>query len=155
MTSGLHRMSAEDAESFAQPAKMEPWEKEHQEEDQQPKWKKPKTVIGARPSPLAPQEVAEVVAATVRQMQSSGSTGSAHAPSTALTRWTPTILGGPAEVIEIRSGILQKCIDSTSRAATSAKQAQRMCASASRAFGDEAAALDQCTETLQSILHSE
>ena len=54
--------------------------------------------------------------------------------------------------IKIRPVQLQQAVDAVNRASTAAKQAQRLCATAARAFGDEAIALDECKNTLEAAL---
>ena len=54
--------------------------------------------------------------------------------------------------ISVRRSELALVYDSICRAATAARQAQRISASAARAFGDEAAALDEARTTLDELL---
>ena len=78
--------------------------------------------------------IANVVKETVQQLGSSarGSSGSG--------------------VVTVRRAELQMAVDSMARAATAAKQAQRISTTAARAFGDEAAAFEECRVKLELLL---
>ena len=66
-------------------------------------------------------------------------------------RSTPSSSSGSG-IVRIRETELQVCLDTVKRAATAAKHAQKLSASAAQAFANEAMALDSCTEVLEATL---
>ena len=93
--------------------------------------------------------VHDVVAETLRQVQAAP-----HQPLQLQTIDTLHSLGSSMASVTIRHGQMQQAVDAVGRASTAAKQAQRLCSSAARAFGDESLALDECKNLLESILNS-
>ena len=50
----------------------------------------------------------------------------------------------------VRIGVLKSCVDSLSRAASSAEHARRLCTSAAQVFADECIVLKECRDNLAS-----
>ena len=54
--------------------------------------------------------------------------------------------------VRVKRAMLQQALDASKRAATAARQAQRLCSSAEQAFHNEGMNLDDCTAVLQRVL---
>lgn len=147
MRSGCHQLDDEVAHRFAEQAEVESYS---DDEDAPPGEGEPPQKRARRAT--QPVDVAAVVQETLRQVssQSMRPAPPAFAPPLHLASRPSSSSGSTT----IRIGQLQQAIDAVTRAGSAAKQAQRISAAAARAFGDEAAALDEAKEALESILQS-
>ena len=57
-------------------------------------------------------------------------------------------------MVTVKRVMLQQALDASKRAATAARQAQRLCSSAEQAFHNEGLNLGDCTAVLQRVLES-
>ena len=120
--------------------------------------------------PPAPQHIAglrqaitDTLASAMRELRggsggSSGSGGANAGGASASGAFGAAALAlpwpafGPGDNVTVRRSELTLVFDSISRAATAARQAQRISANAARTFGDEASALDEARSALQDLL---
>lgn len=152
MRSGSHSYSEDDAQNLSDSAEVNTYEGDDAEFDQQPepnRERSPRRGKGEHGFGKAAWKghlVQQTVQETLQALASSSSDLSLIRPSSTRASATGSM---PIRVVQ-----LQEAIDAVSRAATAAKQAQRISASAARAFADEAAALDSCKTTLEAVLSS-
>ena len=57
-------------------------------------------------------------------------------------------------MVTVKRDMLQQALDASKRAATAARQAQRLCSSAEQAFHNEGMKLEDCTTVLQRVIDS-
>ena len=101
--------------------------------------------------------VTETIHTAMRDMQDSrgsGGSGTSHGlASSDPGPFAMSTVGPPCgDNINVRRSEVVLIYDSICRAATAARQAQRISASAARAFGDEAVALDEARGALHDLL---
>ena len=148
MRSGSHSYSEDDAQNLSDSAEVNTYEGD----DQQPEPNRERSPHrgkgehGFGKAAWKGHLVQQTVQETLQALASSSSDLSLIRPSSTRASATGS---KPIRVVQ-----LQEAIDAVSRAATAAKQAQRISASAARAFADEAAALDSCKTTLEAVLIS-
>ena len=146
MVSSYHGMGDVEAMALAQGAEYDTYEAQ---EEPPPKRQRGDDKGGKGKSKESSKSVADTVAETLRQLSGAGR---ALMPLESTVPAVAVDTSGP--VVHIRSGQLVQAVDCLNRACTAAKSAHRLAASAARAFGDEAAALEASKIALESLLPS-
>ena len=144
MQSSLHLLDENSAQIFAADADYGTYE------DDEPPHKKHKAEEEG--TSKSKNKISAVVAETIRQMSegtSSSSSAATLVPRPHSADGASAASAASNTVVSLRKGQLQQAIDCVARAATAAKQAQRLAASAARAFADEALALESCKASLE------